>query len=172
MIVIRYIPTPLGKMLAGATTDALCLLEFYDRRMLNTQINKIKKYISDDVSDGSNHIISETRRQLKAYFKGDLKEFDIPLVTPGTDFQQRVWKALLDIPYGKTVSYGYLARAIGNEKTVRAVGKANGDNRIAIVIPCHRVIGANGSLVGYGGKLWRKKWLLKHELQHSLDLRI
>jgi AraC family transcriptional regulator of adaptative response/methylated-DNA-[protein]-cysteine methyltransferase len=159
-------------MLAAATRDALCLLEFHDRRMLNKQILQLKKYFTEEIEDGSNHIITETERQLRSYFQGDLKSFDIPMETPGTDFQQLVWKALQDVPYGKTVSYGYLAKALGNEKTMRAVGKANGDNRIAIIIPCHRVIGAKGSLVGYGGKLWRKRWLLKHELQNSLDLRI
>jgi len=107
--------------------------------------------------------LAETTTQLKAYFAGKLKRFDLPLKTSGTPFQTRVWKALADIPYGETVSYGELARRIGSPRAVRAVGRANGANRIAIVLPCHRVIGANGTLTGYGGGLDRKAKLLALE---------
>lgn len=106
--------------------------------------------------------------QLKAYFAGDLRDFDLPLAAAGTPFQQRVWRALRDIPYGETISYGELARRIGQPTASRAVGLANGQNPISIVVPCHRVIGANGSLTGYGGGLERKRWLLAHEAKGSL----
>lgn len=108
-------------------------------------------------------LLCEAVRQLKAYFAGDLHQFDLPLAAAGTAFQKRVWRALCDIPYGETISYGELARRIGNPKASRAVGLANGRNPISIVVPCHRVIGANGALTGYGGGLPRKRWLLQHE---------
>jgi len=101
--------------------------------------------------------------QLNAYFEGNLTVFDLPLACKGTGFQESVWTALLDIPYGQTISYLTLSKRIGNVKAIRAVGTANGSNPISIVVPCHRVIGSNGSLVGYGGDLWRKQWLLEHE---------
>ncbi len=108
------------------------------------------------------------RLQLEAYFAGELQAFDLPLAAEGTAFQKRVWTALCDIPYGETISYGELARRIGQPAAARAVGLANGQNPISIVVPCHRVIGANGSLTGYGGGLPRKRWLLAHESKGSL----
>ena len=105
----------------------------------------------------------EARRQLDAYFAGSLKEFDLPLAPVGTDFQRGVWNALLGVAYGQTKAYRDIALALNNEKAVRAVGAANGQNPISVIIPCHRVIGSNGTLTGYGGGLWRKEWLLKHE---------
>lgn len=108
--------------------------------------------------------------QLDAYFSGELKEFDLPLDQPGTTFQQQVWNELLNIKYGRTESYLALSKRIGNTKAIRAVGTANGRNNIAIIVPCHRVIGSNGTLVGYGGDLWRKKWLLDHEAKHANGL--
>lgn len=101
--------------------------------------------------------------QLQAYFAGKLWVFDIPFEQPGTDFQQKVWNRLLDIPYGRTISYMDLSKRIGDVKAIRAVGTTNGKNSISIIVPCHRVIGSNGALTGYGGDLWRKKWLLDHE---------
>ena len=163
LIAITRMETPLGPMLAGATPEGICLLEFTDRRMLETQLERLKKYLKAELLPGDNPHFSTLNRQLKAYFSGSLKTFDLPLVLPGTDFQQQVWAALQAIPYGETRSYGQQAEAIGNPSAVRAVARANGDNRIAIVIPCHRVIGADGSLTGYGGGLARKQWLLDHE---------
>ena len=104
--------------------------------------------------------------QLDAYFAGELSTFDPEMNLLGTPFQQRVWSQLCDIPYGETISYGELARRVGNANASRAVGLANGRNPIALIVPCHRVIGANGSLTGYGGGLERKTWLLEHELRH------
>ena len=109
------------------------------------------------------HPFDAVREQLDAYFAGELHRFDVPMAANGTDFQQRVWDQLVQIPYGETISYSELARRMGDPKLVRAVGVANGRNPISIIIPCHRVIGADGSLVGYGGGLERKKWLLEHE---------
>jgi methylated-DNA-[protein]-cysteine S-methyltransferase len=108
-------------------------------------------------------VLAEACEELTAYYAGTLKEFRVPLAPLGTPFQQRVWKALLEIPFGATESYGQLARRIGAPNAARAVGLANGKNPIAIIIPCHRVIGSSGALVGYGGGLPRKKWLLEHE---------
>jgi methylated-DNA-[protein]-cysteine S-methyltransferase len=112
------------------------------------------------VADGP---FDAVREQLDAYFAGELERFDVPLAVHGTDFQRRVWEQLTRIPFGETISYSELARRMGDPKLVRAVGVANGRNPISIIIPCHRVIGADGSLVGYGGGLERKKWLLEHE---------
>ncbi len=107
--------------------------------------------------------------QLHAYFDGDLTEFQVPIRLEGTDFQRRVWSHLQDIPYGETISYGELARRVGSPKASRAVGLANGRNPVSIIVPCHRVIGANGQLTGYGGGLERKTWLLEHEVSHRAD---
>lgn len=112
---------------------------------------------------GLAHVVA----QLEAYFAGTLTDFDLPMAMHGTDFQRRVWAALCEIPYGETISYGELARWVGNPKASRAVGLANGRNPLAIVVPCHRVIGADGSLTGYGGGLERKVWLLEHEVSYS-----
>jgi methylated-DNA-[protein]-cysteine S-methyltransferase len=118
---------------------------------------------SDEVEDESVAPFSETKQQLTAYFSGTLTEFNLPLQMQGTVFQQRVWEVLKTIPYGTTMSYGELAQQIGQPKASRAVGLANGRNPLSIVVPCHRVIGANGTLTGYGGGLERKQWLLNHE---------
>jgi methylated-DNA-[protein]-cysteine S-methyltransferase len=113
-------------------------------------------------------ILTETSQQLKAYFEGNLRSFNIPMSQNGTQFQKKVWELLYGIPYGKTISYNDLAKQYGNIKTIRAVASANGRNNIAIIIPCHRVIGSDRSLTGYAGGLWRKKWLLDHEAKfHS-----
>jgi len=117
----------------------------------------------DEPSIDVHPCLQDCVRQLDEYFKGERKEFNLELAPDGTSFQQKVWQELLTIPYGKTVSYLDVARAVGDEKAVRAVGSANGQNKIVIIMPCHRVIGSNGQLTGYGGGLWRKEWLLDHE---------
>ncbi len=114
-------------------------------------------------SYSDNSHINECISQLNEYFEGNRKDFDFPFSQKGTAFQQKVWNALMDIPFGKTISYMELSKRIGDTKAIRAVGTTNGKNQLWIVVPCHRVIGSNGSLVGYGGDLWRKKWLLDHE---------
>jgi methylated-DNA-[protein]-cysteine S-methyltransferase len=108
-------------------------------------------------------VVEEAIRQLSAYFEGTRRDFDLPISPQGTEFQQLVWQHLLHIPYGQIISYQDLAKAIGKPEAIRAVGAANGQNPISVVVPCHRVLGSDGSLTGYGGGLWRKEWLLKHE---------
>ncbi|MEM9556129.1 MAG: methylated-DNA--[protein]-cysteine S-methyltransferase [Acidobacteriota bacterium] len=160
---LTLVATPLGPMILGATTDGVCLLEFTDRRMLETQLKRLVQRLGCVFAAGANEPARRLENELEAYFDGSLLAFETPLVTPGTDFQRRVWDELQTIPLGATRSYGEQARRIEAPRAVRAVARANGDNRIAIVIPCHRVIGADGSLTGYGGGLWRKEWLLRHE---------
>ena len=155
--------TPLGPMLTGATDSGICLLEFSDRPMLETQILKISKKLNCVFLPGSNEFIFKLEEELKGYFAGTIKKFKTPLVFIGSDFQKRTWNALCQIDYGKTRSYSEQARMIGSPDAVRAVARANGENSIAIVVPCHRVVGSNGTLTGYGGGLFRKKWLLEHE---------
>ncbi len=162
-VVVNRVLTPLGPLVAGATEEGLCLLEFADRPMLETQIRRLRRYMDCAVTPGNNRHIAQVETELGEYFDGERRDFDVPLVVPGTDFQQQVWSALREIPYGRTCSYEEIARAIDNPKAVRAVGRANGDNRIPIVIPCHRVVRADGSLGGYGGELWRKRYLLRLE---------
>lgn len=163
LIPTTRILTPLGPMLAGATDDGICLLEFVDRRMLETQLGRLSKLLNAKIVPGSHEHFDRLNEQLEEYFSGKRNQFDIPLVLPGTPFQKRVWAGLQTIPYGCTLSYKEQAEAIGSPNAVRAVAKANGDNRLAILIPCHRVIGANGRLIGYGGGLSRKQYLLKLE---------
>jgi AraC family transcriptional regulator, regulatory protein of adaptative response / methylated-DNA-[protein]-cysteine methyltransferase len=163
IVTVTRILTPLGPMFAGAVDEGICLLEFVDRRMLETQIKRLKKYLNAEFVPGQNKHFDELDKQLKEYFEGKRKDFDLPLILDGTEFQQKVWKELQRIPYGKTRSYQEQAIALGNPKAIRAVAKANGDNRIAIIIPCHRVIGKDGTLVGYGGEMWRKQFLLNLE---------
>jgi len=163
LVHITRIPTPLGPMLVGATDAALCLLEFADRRALETQLERIERRLDAVLVPGETDITRQAADELARYFAGELTDFQVPLETRGTEFQEAVWAALRKVPYGETVSYGQQARRIGRPEAVRAVARANGDNRIAIIIPCHRVIGADGSLTGYGGGLWRKKRLLELE---------
>ncbi|MEQ9231742.1 MAG: methylated-DNA--[protein]-cysteine S-methyltransferase [Cyclobacteriaceae bacterium] len=167
IITINRISTPLGPMMIGVTDEGLCLLEFTDRRMIETQIETLKKRLKVEMVTGQHPMIGLVEEQLMEYFEGNRKAFELPLVTPGTDFQNKVWQELTTIPYGRTRSYKQQADAIGDVKAVRAVARANGENRIAIVIPCHRVIGSDGSIVGYGGGVHRKQWLLKHEFENS-----
>lgn len=163
VISITRLLTPLGPMLAGATEKGICLLEFVDRRMVETQIKRLQKLFNARLVPGQSKDFDKANLQLKEYFEGKRQVFTVPLVLDGTEFQQKVWNQLQKIPFGKTKSYQEQAIALGNPRAVRAVAKANGDNRIAIIIPCHRVIGKNGALVGYGGGMWRKQFLLELE---------
>jgi len=160
---LDWIETPVGPLLAGATQSAVVLLEFSERKILDDQVATLRKRLDAHVVPGMNRLLHTLRAQLDEYFAGQRRNFELPLEYPGTDFQQRVWSTLLTIPYGETWSYLQLARTIGDVKATRAVGTANGMNRIAIVIPCHRVINASGELGGYGGGLWRKRILLDLE---------
>jgi AraC family transcriptional regulator of adaptative response/methylated-DNA-[protein]-cysteine methyltransferase len=163
VVTLRRIVTPLGPMIAGATKDALCLFEFADRRMLETQLARLRKHLNCVMVPGKNRILDRTAKEMREYFDGRRRKFSLPLLMPGTDFQKSVWEELQEIPYGETTSYGETARRLGRRSAVRAVAKANGDNPIAIIVPCHRVVGSDGKLTGYGGGLWRKQRLLEHE---------
>jgi AraC family transcriptional regulator of adaptative response/methylated-DNA-[protein]-cysteine methyltransferase len=167
LVTVTRILTPLGPMVAGATGAGVCLLEFADRRMLETQIERIEKALDARALPGISPHVALLERQLAEYFAGTRRTFTVPLVTAGTPFQERVWQALQEIPCGETRSYQDQANAIGQPTAVRAVARANGDNRISILIPCHRVIGKDGKLVGYGGGLWRKHRLLEIEGRSS-----
>jgi len=156
----------LGPMIAVAGDEGICLLEFSDRRKLETELAQLRRHFGTPILPGSNDHLAALQRQLAEYFAGTRRTFDLPLAPHGTPFQHSAWTALRKIPYGTTRSYSEQAASLGRPTAVRAVARANGDNRIAIIIPCHRVIGADGKLSGYGGGLWRKEWLLRHERQH------
>lgn len=167
IINIMRFTTPLGPMTACATEEGLCLLEFSDRKNLEDEFEDLKKRLHAKIIFGQNKYLDMAKEQIDEYFSGKRKIFDIPLHTPGTDFQNLVWKKLIEIPYGNYKTYKEQAILIDKPKAVRAVGKANGTNRIAVIIPCHRVIGENGKLTGYAGGLWRKQWLLDFEKENS-----
>lgn len=154
-------------MIAAATDEGLCLLEFADRRMLPTEFKDLRKRLKAEFEEKPHPVIDSAILQLNEYFEGKRKDFDLPLNMPGTPFQQQVWKVLLEIPYGSTRSYKKQSERLGNPEAIRAVAGANGQNRIAIIIPCHRVIGEDGSMTGYGGGIWRKKKLLELELANT-----
>lgn len=164
---VDRLASPLGPLIAGATDDGLCLLEFADRPMLERQLQTLQRRLSAVLVPGRHAHVDAVQSQLAEYLQGERQQFDVPLVTPGTEWQQQVWRALCEIPYGETTSYGALAKGLGRPTAPRAVARANGDNRLAILIPCHRVIAADGSLSGYGGGKWRKQRLL--ELEGALD---
>jgi AraC family transcriptional regulator of adaptative response/methylated-DNA-[protein]-cysteine methyltransferase len=157
-------------MLIGATEKGICLLEFVDRKMLETEFKDLQRLLKARIIVGENEHIAQAKQELMEYFNGVLKRFTVKLDAPGTKFQTMVWEKLHEIPYGSTVSYQEQAEQIQNPKAVRAVASANGHNRIALIIPCHRVIGKDGNLTGYGGGLERKRWLINHEKKYKTDL--
>ena len=160
---IQYYKTKYAEFILGTYDNKLCLLDFRYRRMRVSVDNRLKKGFEAEFIEQDDEILKETRKQLDEYFNMERKDFDIPLLMVGTDFQKSVWDALLEVPYGSTSTYLNLAKQINNEKAVRAVANANGANAIAIIIPCHRIIGTNGELTGFGGGLPLKKRLLKLE---------
>ena len=160
---IQYCKTKIGELILGSFEGKLCLLDFRYRKMRKTVDERIKKGLNAKFAENNTEIIEKTLSELDEYFHGNRKEFDVPLKMVGTDFQKRVWEALLRVPFGTTSTYLQLAKNIKNEKAVRAVASANGANSISIIIPCHRIIGSNGKLVGYAGGLPIKKQLLKLE---------
>ena len=157
------IDTPLGAMIAVADDEGLRLLEFIDRRATERELSILRKRLRTNIVPGEHRHLTATRRQLADYFSDKNLKFDVPLAPIGSEFQLRAWKILQSIPVGETRSYSWMAKRLGDENARRAVGRANGTNMICIIIPCHRVIRADGTLCGYGGGLWRKKWLLEHE---------
>ncbi len=167
---LAWFRSPIGPLVAGATAEGVCLLEFDDRRMLEGQLNVVARRFEGPVVPGRNAHLDRLDAELDAYFDGSLRSFSVPLVYPGTPFQSRVWEQLRAIPYGETRSYRDIADRLGDPNAVRAVGRANGLNRIAIVIPCHRVVNKDGRLGGYGGGLHRKQFLLDLEQGRRLAI--
>ncbi len=162
-IYLQRFSTPLGPMYVACTEQGICLLEFTDRRMLESEFADLQKRLQAQIIVSNHNHIRQCLIEIDQYFEGTRTQFEVALDTPGTAFQNTVWEALRKIPLGQTRSYQDLALFINNPKAVRAVARANGMNRISIIIPCHRVIGSDGALTGYGGGLARKEWLLRHE---------
>ena len=153
-----YMESPIGELQICAGKKELFSVLF----------SKTKDHELERKMVKSNSVTVYTKEQLELYFKKELKKFNLPLKPSGTDFQNRVWRELGNIPFGKTINYLTLAKELGDANCIRAAASANGKNPLAIIIPCHRVIGTNGKLVGYAGDLWRKQWMLEHESQQSL----
>ncbi len=172
MLTLCCLPTPLGKMLAIASDEGIVLLDFVDRKGLERATQRLRQRFGARgkraaIVPGTHRHLTQLSRELSEYFDGKRRKFDVPLAPRGSEFEQRAWRYLLTIEYGQTRSYADEARAIGCPRAVRAVGRANGMNYIGILIPCHRVIGSNGDLTGYGGGIARKRWLLDHERRHA-----
>ncbi|MCB9206538.1 MAG: methylated-DNA--[protein]-cysteine S-methyltransferase [Ignavibacteriales bacterium] len=151
---VTYLRSPIGQVkLTGDETSVNSILFVFD----DTEMEE----------ENLNSVLTQCKKELLEYFAGKRNEFTVPIKQEGTEFQQKVWTELEKIPYGKTVSYNFIAESLGDKKAIRAVGAANGRNQISIIVPCHRVIGSDGSLTGYAGGMWRKKWLLNHEKEFS-----
>ncbi|MDP8203649.1 MAG: methylated-DNA--[protein]-cysteine S-methyltransferase [Candidatus Tenebribacter mawsonii] len=166
-IKIQYHKTKIGELILGSFEHKLCMLDFRFRKMRKTVDNRLKKGLQAEFIEEDDDILKKTRKQVDEYLCGERKEFNLPLLMIGTDFQKSVWKSLMTVKYGETASYLDLAKTINNKKAVRAVANANGANSLGLIIPCHRIIGCNGKLVGYGGGLPTKKRLLKLEKDNS-----
>lgn len=165
-----WLSTPLGDMIAVASASHLHLLEFIDRKALPGELRRLRQAVAGDIGIGRFVIHDQAETELRAYFAGRCALFSTPLHQQGSPFQQQVWSALQQIPVGSTCSYGAIARQIGRPEAARAVARANGANQIALMVPCHRVVGADGALTGYGGGLWRKQKLLAIEQQHQCQI--
>jgi AraC family transcriptional regulator of adaptative response/methylated-DNA-[protein]-cysteine methyltransferase len=166
-LICMTIETPLCPMRAATTDRGICLLEMGSPQRRSRETQELETAYGCAMRTGSHPLLDQLAGELAAYFSGDLQHFSVPLDTPGTEWQQRVWAELVRIPFGQTTSYGELANRMGNPGGSRAVGLANGRNRVSIVIPCHRVIASDGTLHGYGGGIERKRWLLEHEQLQS-----
>ncbi len=164
-IIIKTYHSPCGELLLGSYGGRLCLCDWRVEPHHGRVLSRISRYIDADFVEGTSPVVAMAVAQLDEYFRGARREFDVPLLHVGTDFQKRVWRSLMTIPYGVTVSYGEMARRIGSPRSVRALANANGANPISILVPCHRVIGSGGSLTGYGGGLDAKNYLLRHEVK-------
>ena len=162
-IITKYIKTPVGELILGSFKNQLCLADWRYRKMRLAIDTRIKNGLNSEFEFGTSEVMEETENQLLQYFDGERTNFEISLLMMGTPFQKQVWDALLQIPYGKTGTYLELSKSLGNEKAIRAVASANGANAISIIVPCHRIIGSNGDLVGYAGGLPAKKKLLELE---------
>lgn len=163
IIDLKRMETPIGTMYAAATEEGICMLEFTDRNGVESEFKDLAKVLNATIVQGENPHFKTLEKELSEYFEGNRKEFSVPLAPVGTEFQKSVWKILAKIPYGETWTYRKQAEVLGDVKKVRAVANANGMNKISILLPCHRVIGSNGTLTGYGGGIWRKQKLLELE---------
>lgn len=159
----KIIQTPLGEMIACAVDEGICLLEFTDRKNIEKQLKSLSKSLNSEIIEKDHLHFKQLEDELKEYFQGRKSKFNVPLFIIGTEFQRKVWQLLIEIPMGEMRTYKQQSEFLGNPKAIRAVGTANGINKIAILIPCHRVIGSNGELVGYAGGIWRKQKLLELE---------
>jgi methylated-DNA-[protein]-cysteine S-methyltransferase len=162
-VTIQYFPTPYGELILGSFNSQLCLCDWRYRKQRDGIDRRITAQLAAGYIEGDDDVLRETRHQLTQYFHSERKTFDLPLLLVGTDFQQQVWQALLKIPFSETATYLSLSELIGNKKAVRAVANANGANALSIIVPCHRIIGSDGQLVGYAGGVETKKKLLKLE---------
>jgi len=162
-ISLTRVNTALGTMLAGATEKGICLFEFADCKKVEMELRQLSLLFKRPFIESEHPHFNTLREQIDGYFKGDLQEFSLPLDLVGTEFQVHTWCGLANIPYGTTTTYAKQAESLGIPSAVRAVANANGKNRISIILPCHRIVGTNGTLTGYGGGLWRKKKLLEWE---------
>lgn len=162
-IIWRHYASPCGELMLGSTGGKLCLCNWSKGRRRGSDDRRLERLLGARFEEGSSEVIEQAARQLDEYFAGRRREFGVPLLFVGTDFQKAVWNELLNIPHGMTISYATLAERLGAPKAVRAVANANGANAVSIFAPCHRVIGANGTLTGYGGGLPAKKALLELE---------
>ncbi|MBN1650025.1 MAG: methylated-DNA--[protein]-cysteine S-methyltransferase [Bacteroidales bacterium] len=162
-IILSSYKSPVGELILGAFENKLCLADWRFRKMRNAIDSRLKTGLNAAFVEGSSEVIEKTKQQLERYFNQELTQFDVPLLFVGTEFQKNVWNELLKIPYGNTLSYLALSKQMNNEKAIRAIASANGANAISILVPCHRIIGSNGKLVGYAGGLAAKKKLLSLE---------
>ncbi len=171
-ISIQYYKSPVGELLLGSYDNKLCIADYRYRKMRTTVDSRIQKGLKAEYVEESSEVITQTIKELEEYFNLERKAFTIPLLLVGTEFQKSVWQGLIDTPFGTTASYLELSKRIGKEKAVRAVASANGANSIAILVPCHRIIGSNGDLVGYAGGLDVKRKLLEIENNLFICLKI
>ena len=168
-IYVSQTQSPMGPIIIAADEEAVCLVEFWDRRMLETQFSVLEKRISATFFQGKTGPARQMADELAEYFEGDRRVFETPVRYPGTEHQTAVWEGLRKVPYGETWSYAQLAKSIGKPRAVRSVARAVGENRLSIVIPCHRIVGAGGQLTGYGGGIWRKRLLLRVENEAAVE---
>lgn len=160
---IQYFKTGIGELILGSFEGQLCLLDYRYRKMRQAVDERIRKGVEAEFTEQNDEVLSQARRQLEEYLSGNRTRFDLPLLMVGTGFQKAVWTTLTEVPYGTTATYLDLAKSLGNEKAVRAVAAANGANALAIVVPCHRIVGSRGELTGYSGGLAVKQRLLQLE---------
>ncbi|HRO42996.1 MAG TPA: methylated-DNA--[protein]-cysteine S-methyltransferase [Flavipsychrobacter sp.] len=170
MLFLKRFDTPVGEMLGAATDEGLCIFDYAHRKMIGTILSRVQTRLQTKAIEGDHQHFDALEKQLEEYLNGSRQQFTLPLHLIGSNFQVSVWRALQQIPYGETRSYKKQSIALGDENAVRAVARANGENGIAIIVPCHRVIGESGSLVGYSGGVRIKQWLLEHEKTHAGSL--